>query len=125
MERRGRPDEVVREIGPPEVFKIKRPELPAQPLRPGQLFPVLEVLEELRPTFGEVVTSDNIIEKKLPLVVTVCDHFTVFRLLEPFEVFIEVNPNDAFESPQDGLVARFGRPIHSGPPSASAARGLP
>ena len=91
VERRGRPDEVVREIGPPEVFKIKRPELPAQPLRPGQLFPVLEVLEELRPTFGEVVTSDNIIEKKLPLVVTVCDHFTVFRLLEPFEVFIEVN----------------------------------
>ena len=70
--KRGRlPDKIVRQIGSPKVFQIKRAEFTPQALRPGQLFPGMELLKELRPAFLEVVTTDNIFKKKLSLIRTV------------------------------------------------------
>ena len=86
-----RADEVVREIGPPEVFKIEGSELPAQSLRPGQFLSDPEVLKELRPLLGKVAVLCDVLLEQLPLIRTVCDRFPVFRLCELFEVVVQVN----------------------------------
>lgn len=92
MKRGRRADEVVREVGPPEVAQVNRSELPAQTPGPGEFCPGLEVPEELRPELGEVVALLDVLLKKLALIFPIRDRLAVFRLLEPFEVVLEVSP---------------------------------
>ena len=63
MEGWGLPDEIMREIGTPEIFKVDCTELPPQALFPGQRFALPEVRQQLRPAFREAVFTDNIFEK--------------------------------------------------------------
>ena len=117
VERGGFSDEVVREVGPPKILQVDRPELPAQSLRPGQLLPGLEVPEELRPTLGEIAVADNIFKKKLLLVIAVGDRFTIFRFLQTLQIFDQFNLRHR-STPSPGPVPEH-RAAH--PPAPGAA----
>jgi len=63
MERRRVPDEIIRKVGTPEIFKVDCTKLPPQALFSGQRFALLKVRQQLRPAFWKAVFADNIFEK--------------------------------------------------------------
>ncbi len=70
-------------VGPPEVLQINRPQLSPEALGARQFRPGPKSPEELRPALGKTLLSDNVIEKKLPLVFLVRNRRTVYIQILP------------------------------------------
>ena len=88
---RSRCCEVMAQVGPAEVFQIKRPQHPPEALGSRQGCPCLVLLQELCAFVREIAGPDNVFEKKGPLLLPVCQRRAVALIIQLVDETAEVN----------------------------------